>query len=64
MSTDEKAKQLFAKFYAITCNINDTIKCCNICIDEALAECNNGKKWWLEVKKIINNEKNIKMLLL
>jgi hypothetical protein len=41
----------------------DAIECSNYLIDNVIAECKNGTEWWDDVKKIINDEKELAKLI-
>jgi hypothetical protein len=63
MTPSQKAKEIFSKFYAINCSVVDAIECSNYLIDNVIAECKNGTEWWEDVKKIINDEKELAKLI-
>jgi hypothetical protein len=63
MTPSQKAKEIFSKFYEINCSVVDAIECSNYLIDNVIAECKNGTLWWEEVKKIINDEKELAKLI-
>jgi hypothetical protein len=63
MTPHQKAKEIFSKFYQINCSVVDAIECSNYLLDNVLSEVVNGKEWWQEVKRIINDEKELAKLI-
>lgn len=63
MTPHQKAKEIFSKFYSVNCNIVDSIDCANYMVDNIIEVATNAIEWWQEVKRIINDHKELAKLM-